>query len=100
MDDIMYIPGLKKNLLSIFFLEDKGFRVIFMENQAYLWSKNQNLDTTIVFVGQEGGLYKVLGKLFQPWYIILSAHAIFGIGDSDISTSEHFLVCNESEMHA
>ena len=37
---IIYIPGLNKNLLSVTILEDKVFRVIFMENQAYLWSKN------------------------------------------------------------
>ena len=49
MQDILYVPGLKKNLFSISILEDKGFCVILMKNQAYLWLKNQNLDTAIVF---------------------------------------------------
>ena len=44
-EEIIYVPCLKKNLLSISFLEDKGFRVIFMENQAFLWLKNHNIDT-------------------------------------------------------
>ena len=31
MKDVLYVPGLKKNLLSISGLEKKGFRVAFME---------------------------------------------------------------------
>ena len=36
MEDILYVPGLKKNLLYVYVLEDKGFCVIFMDYQAYL----------------------------------------------------------------
>ena len=53
MKDILYVLGLEKNLLSISILEDKVFCVILMKNQAYLWLKNQNLDTAIVFGVQE-----------------------------------------------
>ena len=53
MQDILYVHGLKKNLFSISILEDKGFCVILMKNQAYLWLKNQNLETAIVFRVQE-----------------------------------------------
>ena len=56
MDDILYVHGLKKNILFFSILEDKGFCVIFIENQAYLWPKNENLDTTVIFRVQEGGL--------------------------------------------
>ena len=48
-DDILYVPRLKKNLLSVSVLEDKGFRVIFMKNQVYLWLKNQSLDIAVIF---------------------------------------------------
>ena len=48
MDNSLYVTGLKKNLFFVSVLEDKGFRVFFMENQAYLWPKNQNIDTAIV----------------------------------------------------
>ena len=65
MDDILYVPRLKKNLLSVSVLEDKGFHVIFMENQVYLWPKNQNLDIAVIFGVREGGLYKVLGKIIS-----------------------------------
>ena len=54
MDDIIYVPGLKKNLLYVYVLEDKGFQVIFMENQAYLWSKNQNIDVANALRVREG----------------------------------------------
>ena len=59
MDEILYVLGLKKKLFSVFVLEDKGFCVIFMENQVYLWPKNQNLDIAVIFGVREGGLYKV-----------------------------------------
>ena len=50
MDDILYDPGLKKNILFVSVFEDKGLCVIFMENQAYLWPKNQNLDVAVIFI--------------------------------------------------
>ena len=48
VEKIIYVPGLKKNLLYVSVLKDKGFQVIFMENQAYLWPTNQNIDTATV----------------------------------------------------
>ena len=48
VEDIIYVPRLKKNLIFVFVLEDKGFRDIFMENQAYLWLKNQDIDIATV----------------------------------------------------
>ena len=33
---ILFVQGLKKNLLSISFLEDKGFRVAFVDGQVLL----------------------------------------------------------------
>ena len=53
-EDILYVLGLLKNLLFVFVLEDKGFRVIFMDNQAYLWLKNQNIDIATVNGVREG----------------------------------------------
>ena len=62
MEDIIYVLGLKKNLLLVSVLEDKSLQVIFMENQAYLWSKNQNIGTATFIGVREGGIYKLLGK--------------------------------------
>jgi hypothetical protein len=48
INDILYVPGLKKNLLSTSALEDKGFRVAFVDGRVLVWSKNSNIDSTRV----------------------------------------------------
>ena len=65
VEEIIYVLGLKKNLLSVSVLEDKRFRVIFIDNQALLWSKNKDLKSAVVIGVREGGLYKVPGKFIQ-----------------------------------
>ena len=42
--DVLYVPGLKKNLLSISALDKKGFRVAFVDRKVLMWTKG----TTIV----------------------------------------------------
>ena len=34
--DVMYVPGLKKNFVSIAMLEDRGYDVIFSKGKAFL----------------------------------------------------------------
>jgi hypothetical protein len=63
IEEIMYVPRLKKNLISIVVLEDKGYRVIFMDKKALLWPKNEELSSAIVIGVREGGLYKLLGHI-------------------------------------
>lgn len=31
----MYVPGLKKNLVSVFMLEDRGYDVVFSKGKAF-----------------------------------------------------------------
>ena len=40
IDGILFVPGLKKNLLSISTLKDKGFKVTFMDGKALIWPKD------------------------------------------------------------
>ena len=47
IDDILYVPGLKKNLFSVVGLEDKGYRVLFMDNKVFLWAKDTNLESAV-----------------------------------------------------
>jgi len=63
IEEILYVPGLKKNLISVAVLEDKGYRVIFMDKKALLWPKNEELSSAIVIGVREGGLYKLLGHI-------------------------------------
>ena len=45
---ILYVPCIKKNLLLVSALEDKGFRVTFMEGKALLWHKDSDLSSALV----------------------------------------------------
>ena len=39
LKDVMHVPGLKKNLISVAMLEDKGYDVVFSEGKAFLRHK-------------------------------------------------------------
>jgi hypothetical protein len=43
MKDVLYVSGLKKNLLSISALEKKGYRVAFIDGEVLMWAKGRNL---------------------------------------------------------
>ena len=42
MQDVLFVPGLKKNLLSIFALDAKGMRVAFIDGQVIMWPKGKD----------------------------------------------------------
>jgi hypothetical protein len=60
MKDVLYVPGLTKNLLSVSTLEKKGFRVVFIDGEVIMWAKGKTMEEAIV-IGKEGGLYKLKG---------------------------------------
>jgi hypothetical protein len=39
MKDVLYLPSLTKNLLSISYLDKKGFRVAFIDSEVIMWIK-------------------------------------------------------------
>jgi hypothetical protein len=45
--DVLYVPGQKKNLLSVSILEDMGFVVLFNKGQVFIRSKGEIPDTTM-----------------------------------------------------
>jgi hypothetical protein len=61
MKDVLYVPGLKKNLLSISILEKKGFRVAFIDGEVLMWAKGETLNEAIIIGSEENGLYKLKG---------------------------------------
>jgi hypothetical protein len=63
MKDVLYVPGLKKNLLSISSLEKKGFRVAFIDGEVLMWDKGETLNEAIIIGNEENGLYKLKGHL-------------------------------------
>jgi hypothetical protein len=63
MNDVLYVPSLKKNLLSISILDKKGFRVAFVDGKVLMWSKGKTIEDAIVIGIEEGDLYKLNGHL-------------------------------------
>ena len=37
MKDVLFVPGLKKNILSILTLNAKGMRISFLDGQVLMW---------------------------------------------------------------
>jgi hypothetical protein len=61
MKEVRYVSGLKKNLLSISALDEKGYRVAFDDGQVLMWPRGKTFDDAVVIGVQEGGLYKLKG---------------------------------------
>jgi hypothetical protein len=61
MKDVLYVPGLTKNLLSISALNKKGFKVVFIYGEFLMWPKGKTMEEAIVIGKEEGGLYKLKG---------------------------------------
>ena len=59
--DVLFILGLRKNLLSISSLEEKGFIISFVDEEVLMWPKGKYFNDAIVISVQEGGLYKLKG---------------------------------------
>ena len=67
MKDVLFVLGLKKNLLSISALDAKGMRVAFVDGQVLMWPKGNIVDDATVIGEQEGGLYKLKGQPEQSF---------------------------------
>ena len=39
MSDVLYVPGMKKNLISVSALEDKGYDVLFRRGQMLIYPR-------------------------------------------------------------
>ena len=52
MKDVLYILGLKKNLLSISSLDAKGFRVAFVDGQVLMWPRGKEIDDETI-IGEQ-----------------------------------------------
>ena len=59
MKDVLYVPGLKKKLLSISTLYAKEMRVAFVDGQVLMWPKGKIIDDATMIRQEEKGLYKL-----------------------------------------
>lgn len=60
LNNILYVPGSKKNLLSFSFLCDKGERVAFVYGKFLVLGKDSSIDKAKVIGVHEGRLYRVI----------------------------------------
>ena len=60
--DVLFVPRINKNLLSISELDAKGIRVSFVDGQVIMWPKGKTIDNAVVIGEQEGGLYRLKGQ--------------------------------------
>ena len=61
LQDVLYIPDLKKNLVSISAMEDKGYKVTFSDGKIRIWKNNVKDAFTLGF--RVDSLYPVNGSL-------------------------------------
>ena len=57
---VLYVPGLKKIILSILSLYKKCFRVTFVDGEVLMWPKGKTIDDATVIGVEEGWLYKLV----------------------------------------
>ena len=57
LNDVLYVPGMKINIVSISSLEDKGYRLKFVDGNVIAWHNNSNMNITKVIGVREDGLY-------------------------------------------
>jgi hypothetical protein len=65
VEEIIYVPGLKKNLILVSVLKSKGYTVAFSNGKTLMWPSNESMSSTMTTGVHEGGLYKVLGQVIQ-----------------------------------
>ena len=61
MKEVLYVPGLKNNLLSISALDTKGYKFFFIDGKVLMWAKGKTLEDVVFISEEEGGLYKPKG---------------------------------------
>jgi transposase InsO family protein len=72
--DVLYVPGMKKNLISVYTLEDKGLEVTFRGTKVLIHPRRSSLALGQVIGVRDGKLFRLL---FQP------LHALAASSDSN-----------------
>jgi hypothetical protein len=44
LSEVLYVLGMKRNLVSLSELEDKGYKVTFFEGNVLVWHNNSHMD--------------------------------------------------------
>jgi hypothetical protein len=68
--DVLYVPGLKKNLISVSTLQDRGLEVSFRGTKVLIHPKGSRLTSGKVIGVRDGKLYRLL---FQPLHALATS---------------------------
>jgi hypothetical protein len=60
LSNVLYVPGLENNLVSISFLEDKGNIIAFVDGKVLSWHKDYIIENARVIGSREGNMYRLL----------------------------------------
>jgi hypothetical protein len=63
LSEVLYVPGLKKNLVSVSAIEERGYEVLFRDGQVLLFPKGSSITSAKVIGTRHEKLYKLM---FQP----------------------------------
>jgi hypothetical protein len=75
LSDALFVPGMRRNLVSISSLENKGYKVAFSDGKVLAWNKNSSMDYARLISVREDILYILIVQLVQALihdFIILS----------------------------
>ena len=59
LKNVLYVPGIKRNLVSIFGLVDQGYIIAFQGDRVLSWTKNSSIKKAISIGVRDGTLYKL-----------------------------------------
>jgi hypothetical protein len=65
LKEVLYVPGMKRNLVSISALEDKGYKVTFSKGRVLAWHKDCHINSSKVIGVRENNLYRLTIKPVQ-----------------------------------
>jgi hypothetical protein len=65
LEEVLYVPRMKRNLGSISSLEDKGYKITFSKGRVLAWHKESHISSSKVIGVRENNLYKLTIKPVQ-----------------------------------
>jgi hypothetical protein len=68
--DVLFVLGMKKNLISVSTLQDRGFEVSFRGTEVLIYPRGCSIDSGQVIGVREGDLYRLL---FQPLLALVAS---------------------------
>jgi hypothetical protein len=68
--DVLFVPGMKKNLISVSTLQDRGFEVSFRGTEVLIYPQGCSIDSRQVIGVREGDLYRLL---YQPLLALVAS---------------------------